>query len=152
MVLNANTSRNNAVINGTDSVTFGIDNPVEQKFFVYGRPVSRSDDKKETVVNANAVKRRGEISVDFQSNWIQSQAAAKSLGDWINKHWSDGMDEYRIESFMNPLISIGDLVTLNHPKGGVTPATHKFYVVEVSHSYSEGMETSVVLRRVKLDA
>ena len=148
----ANTDRNNAILNGTDAVTFGADNPVEQKTLIYGRVINAADTAKQVEVKSDAaIRRRGEVSLDIDSKWIQNEASAKALGDWINTHWAGGMDELDVESFANPLLQIGDVVAVNYSPAKMTAATHKYFVVKISNSYGEGgMETNLTLRRAKI--
>ena len=146
----ANTSRLNAVVNGEDSITYGIDNTLEQKLLVYGRTFTQDEEETETVRDEQGIKRRGEVSLDIQSEWIQTEAAAKSLGQWIIKHWSGGADEVTAEIFGNPLIAVGDIVEVNNVYRNMAAATHKYFVVAVNHSYETGLETKLTLRRRKI--
>jgi hypothetical protein len=146
----ANTSRDNAVVSGEDTLTFGSDNAVDQKLLVYGRTFTQEDEKTETVKDDAATKSRGEISLDIDSSWIQTEAAAKALGAWIISHWSGGADEVSAKIFGNPLIQLGDVVNVNYALMNMTPATHEYFVVGVSHSYDNGLETQLTLRRRKI--
>jgi len=146
----ANASRINAVVNGNDAVTYGPENAVDQKLMVYGRAIKVGEEKIKTTRNENAILRRGEVAVDFPSDFIQSEGEATNLGNWITLHWAGGQDEITIESFMNPLLQLGDLVTINHPLGNMAPTTHKYFVVEAKHTYSEGMESEFTLRRARI--
>jgi hypothetical protein len=147
----ANTHRSNAILNGTDAVTFGPNNPVEQRMFIYGRTINVADaPKKVEVKNDAAIRRRGEVELEIDSPWIQNEASAKALGDWINTHWAGGMDELTVECFANPLIQIGDVVGVEYSPSNMTTATHKYFVVGIDQKYSEGMETTLTLRRAKI--
>jgi hypothetical protein len=146
----ANTARVNAVVNGEDTLSFGINNPVEQKMLVYGREVKREEAATYTVKNAAAINRRGEVEVDIESDWIQSQATAKAIGDWITKHWSGGNDEINISAIGNPLIQLGDLVAVNYPDKAMTFTTHRYFVIGVQHDFDGGLTTNLTLRRCKV--
>jgi len=146
----ANTARINAVANGEDSLTYGVDNTVDQKLLVYGRLVKREDEQTVTVKNDAAVNRRGAVEIDISSEWVQSKTAATEIGDWITEHWGGGSDEVNITSIGNPLIQLGDLVAVQYPAKSMTYATHKYFVVGVENTYSGGLETAVTLRRAKL--
>lgn len=146
----ANTARVNAIVSGEDTLTFGAANSVTQHALVYGRTITQADEKKYTVVDAPGVTKRGEVSVDVASDWIQSEAAAKALGSWIIKHWSGGADEVEVSVFGNPLLQLGDLVSVNHTLMDMLAATHKYFIVKVSQSYSSGLSTSVTLRRARV--
>jgi hypothetical protein len=129
---------------------FGADNPVDQKILIYGRTFTQDEDKTYTVKDDLGIKRRGEVALEINNPWIQSEAAAKALGDWIVKHWSGGADEIEVKIFGNPLIQLTDIVSINSPQSGMTHATHKYFVVKVSQNYEIGLETSLTLRRVKI--
>jgi hypothetical protein len=146
----ANRSRRNAVVNGEDSISFGADNIVNQRALVYGRTVTQDDEQIVTVKDTTGIRRRGEVAIDINSDWLQSEAAAKAVGDWIKLHWAGGADEVKIESFGNPFLQVGDLVSINDPLKNMTPSTHKYFVVEISHSYNKGLETDITLRRAKI--
>jgi hypothetical protein len=147
----ANTSRLNAIVNGTDDVTFGPDNSVEQKTLIYGRTINVSDSAKQIEVSDdNAIRRRGEVELEIDSKWIQNKDSAQAIGDWIKTHWAGGMDEIEVESFMNPLLQVGDVVGVNYSPAAMTAATHKYFVVKISNSYDNGMKTTLTLRRAKI--
>ena len=146
----ANYSRNNAVVSGEDSLTFGADNTVDQKLLVYGRTFTQEDEKTFTVKDTQGIKRRGEVATDFNSPWIQTEAAAKNLGDWIIKHWSGGADEVEVDIVGNPLLQLTDVVSVNYPIRNMAAATHKYFIVKISQSYEVGLETSLTLRRMKI--
>lgn len=146
----ANATRRNAIVNGSDKITYGADNSVEQKALIYGRTINQEDEKIETVKDDAAILRRGEVTVDFPATFIQSKNEAQELGRWITKHWAGGQDEIEIESFMNPLLQIGDLVSVNHPLGNMAPSTHKYFVVEMKHSFDSGMTSTFTLRRARI--
>lgn len=146
----ANTYRENAVVSGEDTLTFGADNSVDQKFLIYGRTFTQDDEKIVTVKDDVGIKRRGEIPLEIQSDWIQTEAHANDLGDWIVKHWSGGADEVEVESFGNPLLQLGDVVSVNYADKFMTAATHQYFVVKIEHTYSTGLETNLTLRRRKI--
>ena len=146
----ANTSRDNAVVYGEDTLMFGSDNAVDQKILIYGKTFKQDEDKTYTVRDSLGVKRRGEVPLEVNNEWIQSEAAAKSLGDWIIKNWSGGADEVEVKMFGNPLLQLTDMISVNAPSRYMATATHKYFVVKVSHNYNNGLETSLTLRRAKI--
>ena len=145
-----NKSRDNAVLNGEDSLTFGADATVDQKMMIYGRLVAQDDEQEVTVTDANGVRIRGLVETEISSKFIQSKDNATSIGNWINTHWSTGNDEMSVTIFGNPLIEIGDIVTVNWPSRNMTPTTHKYFVVGARNSFDQGISTNLTLRRVKV--
>lgn len=142
----ANTSRQFAVLNGEDVLTTQGVGTIDQKLFVYGRPVIQKDSK--TVVRRDewAIRRRGEIETEYQSKWIQNSAEAEALAEWLTTHWTRSDSVLDLEIFGNPLIEIGDIVAVDYQE--MTAATHKYYVTGIRNSFDAGITTELTLRRV----
>lgn len=83
--------------------------------------------------------------VIFESNWLQNQKDVKSLADWIKGRVVNKSKIITMKVFGNPLISVGDIVTINYPYQGFT-TDQKIIVVKVSQSFREGLETQIVGR------
>lgn len=157
----ANSSRDNAVANGEDTLRFGADNPVEQKMMIYGRLIFQEEGQALTVknkvtgkeenpfINDDSVRRRGKVEVDIDSKWIQSKAEAQALGDWILKHWSGGNEEVEVGVYGNPLFQLGDVVTVHYPDKNMHRDTHRYFIVKIGNDFSEGLTTNLTLRRAK---
>lgn len=146
----ANAYRSNAIVNGEDTLTFGSDNPVEQKLMIYGRTVNKEDEKTIVSKNDDAIRRRGSVETEVSSEWIQTESAAQALADWITLHWSEGCDEVEAEIFGNPLLQLGDIVSINYPQKDFDPVHHRYFVVEIGRGFDTGYETTkLTLRRVK---
>jgi hypothetical protein len=144
----ANTSRQNAVINGTESITgTGGEREVNHLTNVIGRTLVRDEAKEYVVKNDAQIRARGEIESQLDSEWIQSEEAAKVVGDWIKDFWSTGQDELTVEVFGNPLFEIGDLVAVDFPAKSLEPATNRYFITSVSTSWDNGITTSLVMRR-----
>lgn len=145
-----NTARQNAILQGEDRLTFGEDNPIQHKFFVYGRALYQDDDLKHVEEDRQSIRKNGIIDLTFDSPYIQTEQAAKDLGAWVVEQWGGGSDEIKLAVFGNPLIQIGDLVTVNYPIKDMYPMTHKYYVVSVNNQFDEGLDTELVLRRANV--
>lgn len=146
----ANASRFNSIVNGEDTITYGADNSVDQKIMITGRTIQQAEATDYVVTDDQAIKARGEIAIEFSSPWIQSEAAAKALGDWIVNNWSEPCDEVSIEVFGNPLIQIGDVIAVNYPPKNMTASTHKYFVIGVDQSWDNGLSTELKLRRARI--
>lgn len=85
--------------------------------------------------------------VTFESTWIQTEADAKALSNWIKNQWSKKQSVCELTVFSNPLISVGDIVTINYPDNGVDE-TQKFMVVQTNNSFEGGINTSLTLRSI----
>ncbi len=83
----------------------------------------------------------------FESTWIQSEQDAKSLSDWIKNKWSKKQSVCEMEIFSNPLISVGDLVTINYPSNGLD-GTQKFIVTNINNTFDRGLSTKITTRSI----
>lgn len=146
----ANAARVNAVVNGEDKVSFGADNPVDQKMMITGRTIQQGEEKTEHAKNEQAVKARGEITLEISSDWIQTKEAAKSLCDWIVNNWSEPSDDVEVQVFGNPLFELGDIVSINYPRKNMSSLTHRYFVTGISNSWDNGLTTSLSLRRARI--
>jgi hypothetical protein len=144
-----NTSRENAVVQGEDSVTFGSDNTVNQKMFVYGRALYQDEDKSVTKSDEFSIRKNGLAELVFDNRFIQTDAMANALGDWVVRMWAGPIDELAVEIFGNPLLQLGDVVSMNWPFRNMAPLTHKYYVVYKENTFQEGLKTRLVLRRAR---
>jgi hypothetical protein len=85
--------------------------------------------------------------VTFESTWIQRQEDAKSLSEWIKLQWSKKQSVCELEIFSNPLISVGDIVTINYPSNGLD-GTQKFIVSNINNSFEGGLTTKITTRSI----
>lgn len=83
----------------------------------------------------------------FESSWIQSEADAKNLTTWIQDQWSKKQQVIDMEVFSNPLISVGDIISVNYPSNGFD-GTQKFVVTKVGNSFGEGLSTTITARSI----
>ena len=83
----------------------------------------------------------------FESVWIQKESDAKSLSDWIKGQWSKKQSVCELEVFSNPLISVGDIVTINYPANGLN-GTQKFIVLSINNSFDGGLSTKITTRSI----
>jgi len=146
----ANASRVNSVVNGEDTLTYGSENPVDQKIMITGRTVQQAESTDYVVKNETAIRARGEIAIEFSSPWIQSEAAAKALGDWIVDNWGEPTDQLEVEVFGNPLLQLGDVVAINYPPRDMVASTHKYFVIAIDNGWDAGLSTNLTLRRARI--
>lgn len=143
-----NISRNNAVINGEDTLTYGEDNSVDQKLLVYGRPALQDNDKTVTEEDLYSQDIRGVIETEYNSKWMQNETAAQSLATWATTQWSTSTTGATVTLFSNPLLELCDVIVLKYaPKSEFDPL---YWIVGKSASYEKGvLETEYTLRLKK---
>lgn len=145
----ANVSRNNVVLEGDDTVTYsGSGEPVKQVMMVLGQTMNEPEEKTLEKRNETGIKIEGEVLSELNNDWIQSEGMANEIANWMDEHWSRGVDEITIEAFGNPLLEVTDLVAVKYPYLSMDLATHKFFVVDIKNSFDKGISTTVTLRRM----
>jgi hypothetical protein len=132
------------VLNNT-STTIPLQDDVGNALYVYGNTIGSSGTL-EYVSNELAEYANPE-PVIFESRWLQNLSDVKSLADWI-KSKTVVVNRGRIATlkvFGNPLISVGDIVSIKHTYVGLA-GTENFIVTNVDQDYSDGLETSITCR------
>jgi hypothetical protein len=84
--------------------------------------------------------------VQVDSEWIQSLDAAKKLMRLIEKSIDGFSRTVSIKIFGNPLIQVGDVVTLSYYLKGLSE--QKYVVHSVSNVFESGLSTSLVLKKL----
>ena len=87
----------------------------------------------------------GEV-VQLDSEWIQSKQAAQRMLKVIAMGIDGFSKTVRLNIFGNPLIQVGDIVTLTYYLKGIN--SQKYFVNSVDHNFSNGLETSLTMNRI----
>jgi hypothetical protein len=83
--------------------------------------------------------------VIFESQWLQTEPDVKNLANWIKSVVINKSKLVSFSTFGNPLLSVGDMISIKYSYQGISE-TAKFIITEISHSYQDGLETSIVCR------
>lgn len=130
------------VNNASSFIPLQFDN---ESFFVVGNSIdngSQHEYTEETTENYSNVE-----PVIFQSTWIQSESDAKSLYNWVKLQWSKQQQSISMEIFGNPVIEVGDIVTVNYPKNDLD-GTQKFLITNVNSNFDGGLSTIITARSI----
>ena len=142
----SNTSRANAVVHGEDTLSYaGVVQTLNQVMNIFGKALVISDAETITVENPSAIRKRGKIETEINSPWVQTKSMAQAVADWIKDHWGTGSDEVEVSVFGNPLFELLDVVRVIHPEKSIDA---NFFVVGINNSWSNGIETTLRLRRI----
>jgi len=85
--------------------------------------------------------------VTFESKWIQNESDAKSLASFIKTQWSKQQSIIELEVFGNPLVSVGEIITVNYPDNNLT-GSEKFLVTSVNLGFGEETTTRISARSI----
>ena len=83
-------------------------NGKEKQFVVVGDFVVPSDQFEYIDPALTDVDKQEQIG--FESTWIQRESEAIALSKWISEQWSKQQKVLTIETFINPLLEIGDVI------------------------------------------
>lgn len=84
--------------------------------------------------------------VQLDSEWIQSKSAANKLLKIVQMGIDGFSTTTTLSIFGNPLIQVGDFVTLSYGLNGT--ADKRNIVTSVSHSFDRGLRTTLTLKRL----
>lgn len=139
----ANTSRNNVVLNGEDTLSFaGTGQSVNQVLTVFGRALTVAEAETVEAKNDKEIRIRGKIEAEISSPWIQSKAMAQDIADWLKANWSAKPRRITLEVFGNPLIELGDLVNVEYDEKHINGT---FVVIGITHEFDNGLTTKITL-------
>ena len=131
------------VLNNSGSYV-ALDDGDTYSFYVGGKTVSKSGTLE--YVDDSSNEFTSEEPVIFTSQWLQNNSDVISLAKWIKNQWSKRQRILNIDIFGNPIISVGDVISVKYDYHGLDGTTQKFIVTNVNQSYLEGLSTSIVCR------
>jgi hypothetical protein len=85
--------------------------------------------------------------ITFESRWLQNENDVKSLAEWIQDKVINKSKIISMEIFGNPLISTGDIITVNYQYQGLTSST-KIIVIKVKQRFEGGLSTEITGRTI----
>jgi hypothetical protein len=89
----------------------------------------------------------GSEVAQLDSEWIQSKQAAQKVLKLVQMGIEGFSKMISINIFGNPLIQIGDVVTLSYSLNGISQ--QKYFVNSISHSFEQGLQTKLSLSRIQ---
>jgi hypothetical protein len=120
-----------------------LDDSEFYSFYILGKYISQSGQLE--YVDNTAGEYTVKEPVIFESRWIQKQTDVVALADWIKNIWSVKQTIIQMSVFGNPLISVGDIITISDSYNELT-TTRKFVVLNVTNSFKDGLETNITCR------
>jgi hypothetical protein len=114
------------------------------KFTLYAQEILAPSDA-EVIEKIVDYSNSSEVA-QIDSEWIQSKESAYKILSLIEKGMDGFSKDTALEVFGNPLIQVGDVVTLTYYLTGINQ--QKYVVHSVSHSFSDGLTTRLVLNKI----
>jgi hypothetical protein len=106
--------------------------------------VSPSDPE---ILEALLVESNGGDTAQLDSQWIQSKSAARKMLKIVEMGVDGFSTKLSLSIFGNPLIQIGDIVTVSYALNGML--NQKYLVTNVSQSFENGLTTTLGLSGIK---
>lgn len=131
------------LLNNT-STTIPLSDESLASFYVVGNTLAPSGQIEYSTEDTDYTEKE---PVVFESKWLQNESDVKNLANWIKGNVVNKGKVVEMEIFGNPLLKIGDIVSINYPYQGFS-GTEKFMIVRISHSYQEGLDTSITCRLI----
>jgi len=120
-----------------------LDDSEFYSFYILGKYISQSGVLE--YVENSASEYSTQEPVVFESKWIQKQSDVVNLANWIKDIWSTKQKVINIEVFANPLLSVGDIITVNYPYNDLD-TNDKFVITNINHDFREGLRTTITAR------
>lgn len=137
-----NMSEKNQLIQGSHATRVSGANH-DEATYIYATSFRLQEEQKVVYKDQDLIHRAGESAFDINASWIQTSSAAESLGQFVKDRFGLPSRNYNMEIYGNPLIQIGDIVTIYWP--GKSVSSYTYLVGSVNHSWSEGLVTTVGL-------
>ena len=132
------------VINNTGTFT-DLANSAEKQFIVVGNSIVPSDPFE--YIDPSLTDEQKKEIVGFDSTWIQKESEAIELCKFMTEQWSRQQKVVSIDTFLNPLIQIGDIVEISHPNNDLYSSedssipsglvASKFVVLSIDSTYDK---------------
>ena len=123
-------------------------NLIDVKLNLWTHNVVATSDQEviETVID----KTNPSETIQVDSEWLQSEYAARKVMSTISAGVEKFSTDISLTIFGNPLIQVGDLVNLTY---SLKEIKDSLYIVQsVQHSFTTGLETTLVLNKIKSGA
>jgi len=147
------------VLNNTGAFT-ALANEQEKQFAVIGNFIVSSDSFE--YIDPTLSDADKQEVIGFDSTWIQRETEAKALAEWMKDQWSKQQKVISIETFLNPIVQIGDVVEVSYPANDLYSsedssipagyAANKFVVLSINSAYDKDSPptTSLACRSVHI--
>ena len=130
------------VLNNSSTVVPLADD-IGNSFYLIGNDLGNSGEleyETELAVGSSNVE-----PLAFKSTWLQNNNDVKLLAEWIKSKAVNRGKTIDLKVFGNPLISVGDIVTVKHTYAGLA-GTENLIVTNVNQEFSDGLETTIACR------
>ena len=132
------------VLNNTGTFT-ALANDEEKQFVVVGNSIVPADSFE--YIDPTLSEADKQEIIGFDSTWIQRETEAKELAKWMSTQWAKQQKVISLETFLNPIVQIGDVVEVSYPNNGLYSSedtsipsgfsANKFVVLSIDSTYDK---------------
>lgn len=144
------------VLNNTGAFT-DLANSREKQFIVVGNSIVSSDSFE--YIDPDTSEADKQEIIGFDSTWIQREDDAKALAKWMAGQWAKQQKVLTLETFINPIIQIGDIIQVSYPGNKIYSeediltegySRSKFVVLAIDSTYDSDSPptTSITCRSI----
>jgi hypothetical protein len=130
------------VLNNT-STTIPLSDGATASFYALGNDIGQSGELEYSTEQPSEYNYKEPIT--FSSTWLQNETDVKKLADWIKERAMNRSKIIEMSVFGNPTLEVGDIITVKYPHQNLA-GTEKLIITRVSHTYNQGLDTSVSCR------
>jgi hypothetical protein len=130
------------VLNNT-STTIPLSDGATASFYAFGNDIGQSGQLEYSTDESDSYNFKEPVI--FKSSWLQNETDVKSLANWIKNKVVNRGAVIQMNVFGNPLLSVGDIVSVKYTYQGFN-GTEKLIITSISHTYNQGLETSITCR------
>ena len=134
-----------AYVLNTASTSIPLQSSKGDSFYLFGSKLSSSGQVEYSTDDTDLYTTTEPLV--FTSRWIQNKADAKNIAEWIKSKFINRGQIISMSVFGNPILSIGDIVTIKYPYEGLDgTAAKKFIITNITQSFDQGLETTILCR------
>lgn len=133
-------------IMNTSSSTLPLASSSGDELVLYGNAIANAGQNVIEISNSSADSNKV-LTVDIQ--WLQTKESVQKLADFLSTFWSKNNMSLDLEVFGNPIIDIGDIVSVKYPELNLA-GTERFIVRSVKQKIEGGLTTNVSLHSIYL--
>ena len=130
------------VLNNT-STTIPLSDGATASFYALGNDIGQSGQLEYSTDQPSEYNYKEPVT--FAATWLQNQTDVKKLAEWIKTRAMNRSKIIDMTVFGNPTLEVGNIITIKYPHQNLA-GTEKIIITRVSHTYNQGLDTTVSCR------
>lgn len=140
---NSDNFKSDVIVLNNSSITVPLSDKGVNQLSIFGNTIGFSGEIEYSTSPASEYS--ATEPVIFESTWLQNVKDVESLAQWIKGRVVNKSKIVNMSIFGNPLISVGDIITIDYSYQGFT-SSQKLIIVRATQRYEGGLQTDIVAR------